>query len=245
MMTFERWNTLARTLMLGIVVFALLVLVFQAGGVLTSAKDDTNAVSVQAVDLLKTAQGFIPKQSIDVAKFYAVAASAVALLDTTKSKVSATQPAIDATASFVQKLGVSADRLNVPCPANDNDKLHPCGTLADVAKTLNSGRHTLVEVETGVHKFDEHEDALFAQEQETWARTNVVLDNANAFLRNPNFQTILGHVATSSGTVDHMLFTADKVETKVTKCTLEPTFACQFKGWLLPAAQIFGALATK
>lgn len=241
-MTFAEKNTLARTGFLGLLTCVLMALAVQGSDVLKDAQQDEHGIAVQGSDLLASAKGFIPAQPLDVAKFYTVMQSAVDLLNAGKQQVDATGPTIKAATSFVQKLGVSADKFNVPCPANDDDKLHPCGTLADVAKTLNTGRHTLGEIEIGVHNFDTHEDSLFLQEQQTWAKANTAIDSANTLFSDSDFKTIAAHIATGTGTFNHMLETGDKVETKVTKCTLEPTFVCKFTGWLLPTAQITGAL---
>jgi len=234
-MTFERWNTLARTGFLGLLTCVLIVLAFQVSGMLEDSRQDENSLALQASELLSTAKDFVPKTPLDMSKVNGVVSSV-------QAQVNATGPAISAAGLFMQQLNVSATRLNVPCPENDNDKLHPCGTLADVAKTLNTGRHTLAEIEIGVNNFDRHEDALFDQEQQTWAKANQAIDSANTLFDDPDIKTILAHVATGSGTFDHMLDTGDRVETRVTKCTLHPTFMCKFTGWILPAAQITGAL---
>jgi hypothetical protein len=47
---------------------------------------------------------------------------------------------------------------------------------------------------------------------------------------------------TITGTGAHMLDTADKVETKLAQCTLHPTFACNFKTYLLLGGQTAGYL---
>ena len=244
-MTFTEKNTLARTLMLGVGLAAMLVLGFHVDGLVGSTKQDEHAVSVSGVGLLDTGKNFIPKQQLDMEKVNGVVRGARSIEDATKTKIDATAPTITAATSFMQKLNVSADKLNAPCPPDDSDKLHPCGTIADVAKTLNTGRHTLGEVEISVHKFNSHEDDLFLQEKDTSAKANAAIDNFNALVSDKDFKTIAAHIATGSGTFDHMLETGDKVETKITKCTLKPTFACQFRAWLLPTAQVVGAVVTK
>ena len=234
-MTFERWNTLVRTGFLGVLTFVLVVLAFQASGFLKGTAQDEQDIAAQSAELLKTAKAFVPVEPLDMHAVNGVIGSV-------QQQVNAVGPVIGNANLFTQQLSVSAVKLNVPCPASDSDKLHPCGTLADVAKTLNTGRHTLGEVEIGVHNFDSHEDSLFLQEQASWAKTNQAIDSANALFNNADLKTILAHVATGSGTVDHMLETGDKVETKATACTIHSTFMCKFAGWILPAAQITGAL---
>ncbi len=175
MTVFEK-NTNIRTVFLGILLCALLVLLFQISDAVVKIEQDAHSISGETVSLLASAKDFVPKQSIDVAKINEVVSSVQSATDAAKTRINETGPTITAATKLVEKLGVSADKVNAPCPPKDSDKLHPCGTLADVAKTLNSGRGTLVVAEKGIYNFDGHEDELFTQEKATWLKTDVAVE---------------------------------------------------------------------
>jgi len=57
-----------------------------------------------------------------------------------------------------------------------------------------------------------------------------------------NIQQITKEMVPVIATGNHMLSTADQVETKLTKCTLNPTFWCSFKSDVIFGAQVGGYL---
>jgi hypothetical protein len=188
-MTFERYNTLARTLMLGVVMCALLALVFQACSVLMSTKVDAHAVSVQTVDLLQAAQGVIPKQPLDLAKFYAIADAAVALL---------------------KEGNKTLNLVNDPCSA-----IHPCGLLADAARTLNTARMTMGQIEIAANHEDKNLGTLDQQEATIYAGANDDVQALHALLASPDLLQTVHNLDTTSAAVADSAKQADGTLTDV------------------------------
>jgi hypothetical protein len=111
--------------------------------------------------------------------------------------------------------------------------LHPLLT------TANDRIAALEPIETNAAKLTADVDAGVAP---ILTGANGTITRANSLLDNPFWNTTMQHAASSSITIDHMLFTADQVETKLTKCTLHPTFVCQFKADAIFGAQVGGYL---
>jgi hypothetical protein len=191
-MTFERWNTLARTLMLFAITCVLLVLAFQAGGVLKNAQQDEHGIAMQSADLLRSAKGFIPAQPLDMKKFYAVADAADALLVESKNTV---------------------QLLHQPCVPG------PCGLLSDGAKTLNTARLTMGQIEIAANHEDKNLGTLDQQEATIYAGTNDDVQALHALLASPdllqNLDTTSAAFADSAKQADGVLtdakFEADKL----------------------------------
>lgn len=171
MTVFEK-NTTVRTVFLGVLAGALLVLLFQVSKAVLTIEQDVQSMTGQADALIARARWFVPEKKIDIGKINEAVGGVQSATRAAQRRIDATAPAVTAAAALVQKLGVSVDKVNAPCPPKESDKLHPCGTLADVAKTLNTGRGTLGKAEIAMFKFNSHEDELFAQEQSTWKHTD-------------------------------------------------------------------------
>jgi hypothetical protein len=151
-------------------------------------------------------------------------------------------PVLDNLASDEAKAGQSIDRVNAPCPAKDADKLHPCGTLADVAKTLNTFRLTTGQIEIAANHedknlshLDQQEDQLFEDFHGTATRANTSLDLFNMLLANPNVAVMIDNGG-------EFTTTAVAVEKKLAQCTLHPTFGCVVKSDIIFGAQVGGYL---
>lgn len=145
-------------------------------------------------------------------------------------------PVLGNLAADEAKLGGSLDAVNRACIPG------PCGTLADVAKTLNTVRGTFGQIEIAANHEDRNLSTLDAQENQlfedfhgTATRANTSLDRFNTLLANPNIALMLGSGA-------HILSTTDQVTTKLAQCTLHPHAACYFKNDALFAAQVGGYL---
>lgn len=139
----------------------------------------------------------------------------------------------------------------------------PCGLLYDTARTLGTIRGTFGEIEIAAHHEDKNLDTLDTQEATLFRDTHDTLDSfsddldtfktsldkTNAILDNPFIAPTIQNVSESTGTLNHMLFTFDQVETKGTHDYLHPSknpFARAWKNtepFLLPAAKIGAAFA--
>jgi hypothetical protein len=134
------------------------------------------------------------------------------------------------------KLGASLDLVNARCVPG------PCGTIADVGKTLNTVRGTFGQIEVAANHEDRNLTTLDAQELQlftdfhgTETRLNTGLDTADALLANPNIA-----YAMDSGA--GILHTGELVEQKLAACTLHPTAKCMFKSDAIFVAQVGGYL---
>jgi hypothetical protein len=74
-------------------------------------------------------------------------------------------------------------------------------------------------------------------------QASLFFATANTLATSPDVIGILHGFNIGLATGDHMLDTADKVETKITKCTLYPDFKCVVSGLIVPSVQIGGAAA--
>jgi hypothetical protein len=173
-MTFTEKNTLARTGFLGLLTCVLVVLVFQAYGVLKESRQDEHALAVQSSELLKTAKGFIPAQPLDVARFYAIADSAVALLKEGKTTV---------------------QLLHAPCVPG------PCGLFGDAAKTLNTARLMMGQVETAANHEDKNLGTLDQQETTIYADSHDDLQALHALLASPDLLSTMHNLDATSASV--------------------------------------------
>lgn len=144
------------------------------------------------------------------------------------------------------KLGLAIDqvtnRVTVLCPPKDSDELHPCGTLADVAKTLNTVRGTFGELRIAANHenrnlgtLDTQEATLFDDFHGTATRANTSLDIFNTRLGSKDVTVMLDNGA-------EFTTTAVALEKKLAACTLHPTLPCVLKSDILFGAQVGGYL---
>lgn len=97
--------------------------------------------------------------------------------------------------------------VNAPCVPG------PCGTVADIAKTLNTGRLAIGQVEIAVNSFDKNQDRFYRQEDSLYADADQSFNHFNTLLTSPdltesihNFNTIsynLGQTTTDFQTKFH------------------------------------------
>jgi hypothetical protein len=166
-----------------------------------------------------------------------------ASLDTLDRQVATVGPVVRQLGQFTGELsrdsakaGDTLDRINAPCVPG------PCGTVADVGKTLNTVRGTFGQIEVAANHEDKNLTTLDAQELQlftdfhgTETRLNTGLDTADALLANPNIA-----YAMDSGA--GILHTGELVEQKLAACTLHPTAKCMFKSDAIFVAQVWGYL---
>jgi hypothetical protein len=150
--------------------------------------------------------------------------------------VGSAKPVLDNFAAVGSKLGNTVDRINAPCAPG------PCGTIADVGKTLNTVRGTFGQIEIAANHEDRNLTTLDAQENQLYAdfhgtatRMNTGLDTFDGLLANPN-------LALTMKNIGDMTSTASQVEAKLARCTLHPTIACQLKSNVIFGAQVGGYL---
>lgn len=152
-------------------------------------------------------------------------------LTTTEGKLDA---AIDHADGLIANTDGNLNRV-CPTPAQVAAGQKVCGTLADIAKTLGAGRVVMERTGHVVDKFDQHEDALFAQETDFYAGWKPIQASA---------VKIMGQGEGISTSLNSILARGYLVEEKATQCYLYPTFKCTVHGLLVPAVQIGGAAYT-
>jgi hypothetical protein len=219
-MTFERYNTLARTAFLGLLTCMLVVLAVQACGVLKDARQDEHGIAVQGADLLSTAKGFIPAQPLDVSKFYAIADAAVALLKTGNQTL---------------------QLVKAPCVPG------PCGLLADAAKTLNTARMTMGQIEIAANHEDKNLGTLDQQEATIYAGANDDVQALHALLASPDLLQTVHNLDTTSAAVADSAVQADgtlkDVHEEVHKLTHPPVKKVTFWGVMLGIGQTISKIS--
>ncbi len=139
------------------------------------------------------------------------------------AKAALTLDGIDAT---VANLNATLMTINRPCGGGK-----PCGTLADVAKTLGTLRGTAGQIEIAANHedrrigiLDAQEDALFADTHRTLGSANAALvrfstamDTADATIA--GLRPIEGHAATTLASIQELLPDLAKTTANVTAMT--------------------------
>lgn len=153
-----------------------------------------------------------------------------------KDVVKKAGPVLDGLDADTVKLGNSIDLVNAPCVPG------PCGTVADVGKTLNTVRGTFGQIEIAANHenrnlstLDTQEATLFEDFHGTATRANTSLDTFNFLLANPNVALMIDNGG-------EFTTTAVAVEKKLAQCTLHPTLPCVLKSDILFGAQVGGYL---
>jgi hypothetical protein len=201
------------------------------------------AVSGTTVHLYSALDGFTGLESNAGATINAESARLNRSLDTLDRQVAATGSAIKKSKSVLSnldddtaKLGRSIDLVNAPCVPG------PCGTVADLGKTLNTVRGTFGQIEfaakhedRNLTTLDAQEATLFGDFHGTATRANLTLDTFNGLLANPNVTIMMANGA-------EFTTTAVQVEKKLAECTLHPTLPCVLKSDILFGAQVGGYL---
>jgi hypothetical protein len=83
-------------------------------------------------------------------------------------------------ASVASGLQQTVALVNAPCVPG------PCGTVADVGKTLNTFRLTAGQVEIAANSFDKNESAFYHQEDQLYSDSEDVVHNLNTLLISPD-----------------------------------------------------------
>lgn len=97
---------------------------------------------------------------------------------------------LNATESRLNDLVDQANRrLNDPC-----SDVGPCGTLADVNRTLATIRGTAGQVEVGLRHVNARSDELFTQERLTYANMNRAVADLDTAISNPDISATMANV---------------------------------------------------
>ena len=211
------------------------------------------AASATSAQLNAVLQGFNGIATKSSAAIDAESARLNKSLDNLDQQVATVGPAInkldpvltnvaDDTAKLGRSIDLITNRVTVLCPPKDSDELHPCGTLADVAKTLNTVRGTFGEIRIAANHenrnlgtLDTQEATLFDDFHGTATRANTSLDIFNTRLGSKDVTVMLDNGA-------EFTTTAVELEKKLAACTLHPTLPCVLKSDILFGAQVGGYL---
>ena len=187
-MTVAEINTAIRTAFLGVLLAALLVLLFQVSAAVVTITQDVRAVTGEADALLERARWFVPQERLDMR-------------------------AVNATVSHAGELLARGNRtleeINAPCVPG------PCGVLADAAKTLNTARMTMGQVEIAANHEDKNLATLDTQEAVIYAGANQNLQALHALLASPDLLQTLHNLDSTSAAVAHSAVEADGTLTDV------------------------------
>jgi hypothetical protein len=193
---------------------------------LNAALDGFNGVEINAGAAIKTESGRL-NQSLDNLDRQVAAA---------EPAIKGIGPVLDSLRGNSAQLGRTIDLVNAPCVPG------PCGTIADVGKTLNTVRGTFGQIEIAANHenrnlgtLDLQEATLFSDFHGTATRANTSLDTFNTLLANPNVTLMVDNGG-------EFTTTAVAVEKKLAQCTLHPTLPCVLKSDILFGAQVGGYL---
>ena len=124
-----------------------------------------------------------------------------------------------ASTQTVNSLNATVEKINRDCGDKADDA---CGTLADVAKTLNTFRRTAGYAEIAADhedknltKLDGQEAMLFSDFHNTLGSGRDSIDSLTILLKNTNIPVVIKNVADMTTTGNHMLVTADAVEDRL------------------------------
>lgn len=177
---------------------AIIVLCIMLAGCAWSVTQSVNRLSLagaEAVDAAKGDEGALSVQLADqIDRLGSQSSDALA-------KVS---HVADSTSSFLR---VTSKSLNAPCePA-------PCGTLADINRTLATTRGTLGTVELAGRDFDRHSSQFYAQEAAGAADFQQTVGDIDRFVTAPDLLGTMHHLDTASLAVSATAQNLDAVST--------------------------------
>lgn len=220
------------------------------------------AVTVYACQLLSAARADAVEAQASLVEMKGALSDARSDLKDAKAQISTlstkVNKLVDTTTATSRKIGVTLDKVNAGCAPG------PCGTLANVDKTLNTFRLTAGQAEIAFNHEDKNLTSLDAQELTLFNDLDSAIVGAkpvedgltrlsldfDAIALNPDIPEIVRNFAAALASLGHMLSTADAVETKATHDYLHPSKNPLVRTWkvaepfLLPFAQIGAAAAT-
>lgn len=199
MTTYERFKTYAISLCIGIVIGFLTLLL----GELHKLEVGLTSTVVTAQATLDSLKGVGP-QAVSTLKSVDATVKSVGKQATTSLKVSTKVGVV------LDKAAQTLDGVNRPCAvtasdegfvaSRDGDKhpMKPCGTLADVNRTLASVRGTVGQIEVAARHENRNLDTLDEQEKQVVADLHTTTTNFNALVASPDVQRFLKASADTS-----------------------------------------------
>ena len=144
------------------------VLALEASRVLESLKTDAHSITGESVGVLQSASGTLHG------------------IDATVSSANLAIVEVEHSANKTLQL------VNKPCVPG------PCGTLADINKTLNTARGTMGQIEIAANHEDKNLSNLDNQEQTLFADTHKTLTDADSLVASPYLLASMHNLDTTS-----------------------------------------------
>ena len=82
--------------------------------------------------------------------------------------------------------------INAPCVPG------PCGTVADIGKTLNTSRLAIGQVEIAANSFDKNQTNFYKQEDQLYRDSDGAVKNLNNLITSPDITGTLRYVSTTT-----------------------------------------------
>ena len=129
---------------------------------------------------------------------FAFTSAAASISQTEKDAASVTKPL----AGVASGLQTTVSKLNADCVPG------PCGTLADINKTLNTFRGTSGQIEVAANSFNDNQDKFYKQEDQLYDDTHAGLIKLTNLLDSKDLSDSLHHLSGMTASGDLMLVDA-------------------------------------
>lgn len=170
----------------------LCVLLWQIGAAVDRASSDEVTIARQAAATLGEVNQPCPGAASDSLQCGTLAQLNIELRNLAVATASAN--------ATIDNVNAAMKTINQPC---GDDK--PCGTLADVAKTLNTVRGTFGQIEVAANHEDRNLTTLDVQEATLFADTHSTFADADALMVSPDVAAMFRNAnATSASLADSM-----------------------------------------
>jgi hypothetical protein len=166
---------------------ALTVLVAFSCYFLWTASQTDRQIAQQATVVLKHADKSLSGIDKSVAQVGTAFTTAATAVTKTQKSVAAVSTQLSGVAVGLQK---TVALVNAPCAPG------PCGTVAEVGKTLNTARLTMGQVEIATNSFDKNQDKFYQQEAQLYADSDGAAKNLNSILTSPDVYDSLHNINT-------------------------------------------------
>ena len=146
-------------------------------------------IAKQATATFTAANAAIARVNTATAQIGSAFTSAAKSVAKTETDVQKTTAQLSGVAVGLQK---TIAQVNAPCVPG------PCGTLADVGKTLNTGRSAIGQVEIAANSFDKNQSHFYAQEDQLYRDSDGAVKNLNNLITSPDITGTLRYVSTTT-----------------------------------------------
>jgi hypothetical protein len=113
---------------------------------------------------------------------------------TAATSITQAQKSVDSVSTQLSGVAVGLQKtvalVNAPCVPG------PCGTVADVGKTLNTTRLAIGQASIAVNSFDKNQDKFYQQEDQLYADSDGAAKSLNSILTSPDVYGTLHNVDT-------------------------------------------------